>query len=81
MAKEVIVINEPDEMEKHFEEGTLLQIEGKVIKVEEDSLYTSGCKECAFCDDMKMKEYCSFASCMGSDGIDDPGYHFVEIEQ
>ena len=42
MAKEVIVINEPDEMGKYFEEGALLQIEGKVFKVEEDSLYTSG---------------------------------------
>lgn len=79
MAKEVIVINEPEEMGKNFEEGTLLLIEGKAFKVEEDSLCTSGCKECAFCDDVKMKEYCSFASCIG-DGIDDSGCHFIEIE-
>lgn len=78
MAKEVIVINEPDEMGKYFEEGALLHIEGKVFKVEEDSLYTSGCNECALCDDIQLKEYCSFASCIG-DGIDDSGYHFIEI--
>ena len=41
MAKEEIVINEPDETAKDFEEGTLLQIEGKVFNVEEDSLHTS----------------------------------------
>lgn len=31
MAKEVIVINEPDEIAKDFEEGTLLNVEGKVL--------------------------------------------------
>ena len=80
MAEEVTVINEPDEMGKHFGEGTLLQIEGKAFKVKEDSLCTSGCNECALCNDMQLKEYCSFASCIG-DGIDDPGCHFVEIGQ
>jgi hypothetical protein len=79
MAKEVIAINEPEEMGKDFEEGTLLQIEGKVFKVKEDSLHNSGCNECSFCDDIQLKEYCSFANCMGY-GIDDPGCHFVEIE-
>lgn len=34
MEKEVIVINEPNEIAKDFEEGTLLNVEGKVLKVE-----------------------------------------------
>ena len=79
MEKEAIVINEPSELSKEFEEGTLLNVEGKVLKVEEDSLHNSGCNECSFCDDIQLKEYCSFANCMGY-GIDDSGYHFIEIE-
>lgn len=47
MAKEVIVINEPDEIAKDFEEGTLLNVEGKVLKVEEDTRDESGCDVCA----------------------------------
>ena len=78
MGKEVIVINEPDEIAKDFEEGTLLQIAGKVFKVEEDSLHTSGCNECAFCDDIQLIEYCSSARCIG-DTIYDSGCHFIEI--
>lgn len=46
MAKEVIVINEPDEIAKDFEEGTLLNVEGKVLKVEEDTRDESGCDVC-----------------------------------
>lgn len=43
MAKEMIVINETKDLyELSLEAGTLLQIEGKVIKAEEDSLYLSG---------------------------------------
>ena len=37
MAKEVIVINEPYEIAKDFEEGTLLNVEGKVLKVKNDT--------------------------------------------
>ena len=33
MAEEVIVINEPDEMGEYFEDGTLLNVEGKVLRV------------------------------------------------
>lgn len=33
MAKEIIVINEPDEMGKDFEEGTLLNVNGRLLKV------------------------------------------------
>lgn len=33
MAKEIIVINEPDEIAKDFEEGTLLNINGRLLKV------------------------------------------------
>ena len=79
MAKEVIAINEPNEICKDFEEGTLLRIEGKVFKVEEDSLHDSGCNECSFCGDIQLKEYCSFANCIGY-GIDDSWCHFKEIK-
>lgn len=79
MAKEVIVINEPKDLNRFFEVGTLLQIEGKVIKVEEDSRYNFGCCVCAFNADRRLEEYCGFAICL-SNGIDS-GYHFSEIEQ
>lgn len=46
MAKEVIVINEPDEIAKDFEEGTLLNVEGKVLRVKNDTRNESGCNVC-----------------------------------
>lgn len=70
MAKEVIVINEPDEIAKDFEEGTLLNVEGKVLKVEEDTRDESGCDVCAL-DKEELGEYCAcafFSEC-----------HFIEI--
>lgn len=79
MEKEMIVINKPKDLDKlSFEAGTLLQIEGKVIKVEEDSLYWSGCSVCILNAD-RLGDYCVFANCL-SNGKG-PGCHFVEIEQ
>lgn len=68
MAKEVIVINEPNEIAKDFEEGTLLNVEGKVLKVEKTPI-GSGCYECAFKDN---NEYCRYAECFSQ--------RFKEIE-
>lgn len=70
MAKEVIVINEPDEIAKDFEEGTLLNVEGKVLKVEEDTRGESGCVVCAL-DKEELGEYCACAFCAEC--------HFIEI--
>lgn len=70
MAKEVIVINEPDEIAKDFEEGTLLNVEGKVLKVEEDTRDESGCDVCAL-DKEELGEYCACAICAEC--------HFIEI--
>jgi hypothetical protein len=70
MAKEVIVINEPGEIAKDFEEGTLLNVEGKVLKVEEDTRDESGCDVCAL-DKEELGEYCVCAFCAEC--------HFIEI--
>lgn len=70
MAKEVIVINEPDEIAKDFEEGTLLNVEGKVLEVEEDTRDESGCDVCAL-DKEELGEYCACAFCAEC--------HFIEI--
>lgn len=64
MAKEVIVINEPDEIAKDFEEGTLLKVEGKVLRVKNDTRNESGCNVCAL-DDEELGEYCACAFCGG----------------
>ena len=65
MGKEVIVINEPDEIAKDFEEGTLLNVEGKVLRVKNDTRNESGCNVCAL-DDDELGEYCACAFCGGS---------------
>ena len=70
MAKEVIVINEPDEIAKDFEEGTLLNVEGKVLKVEKDTRDESGCDVCVL-DKEELGEYCACALCAEC--------HFIEI--
>lgn len=70
MAKEVIVINEPNEIAKDFEEGTLLKIEGKVFKVEKDTRDESGCDVCVL-DKEELGEYCACALCAEC--------HFIEI--
>lgn len=81
MAKEMIVINEPEDLYKlsALEAGTLLQIEGKVIKVKKDSLYLSGCKVCILNADIRLEKYCVFANCL-SNGKGS-GCHFVEVGQ
>jgi hypothetical protein len=71
MEKEVIVINEPDEIAKGFEEGTLLNVEGKVLKVKNDTCDESGCNVCAL-DKEELGEYCACAFCAEC--------HFIEIE-
>lgn len=71
MAKEVIVINKPNEIAKDFEEGTLLNVEGKVLKVENDICDESGCNVCAL-DAEELGEYCVCAFCGDC--------HFIEIE-
>lgn len=72
MAKEVIVINEPNEIAKDLEEGTLLNVEGKVLKVENNTRNENGCISCAL-DNYRLFEYCVCAFCAGC--------HFIEIEQ
>lgn len=71
MAKEVIVINEPNEMGKDFEEGTILNVEGKVLKVEKDTRDESGCDVCVL-DKEELGEYCACAFCAEC--------HFIEIK-
>lgn len=70
MAKEVIVINEPNEMGKDFEEGTILNVEGKVLKVEKNTRDESGCDVCVL-DKEELGEYCACALCAEC--------HFIEI--
>ena len=68
MAKEVITISEPKDLNRVFEVGTHLQIEGKVIKVEE-YVPGSSCSLCAFNDGRRLEKYCDTANCF-SNGID-----------
>jgi hypothetical protein len=72
MAEEAIVINEPSELSKEFEEGTLLNVEGKVLKVKNDTCNESGCNVCAL-DAEELGKYCACAFCADC--------HFIEIEQ
>lgn len=71
MEKEVIVINEPYEIGKDFKEGTLLNVKGKVLKVEKDTCNESGCNVCALDDYEELDEYCACAFCGDC--------HFIEI--
>lgn len=72
MAKEVITINEPEDLEgRKFEEGSLLRVEGKVLEVVKDSVSAYGCDVCTL-DAEELGEYCTCALC--------PGYHFEKIE-
>lgn len=64
-------------MDRTFEEGTLLQIEGEVIKVEKDTQYHYGCKVCALNTAGRLGEYCGFTSCLSS--TMGPWYHFIKI--
>lgn len=67
MEKEVIVINEPNEICKYLKEGTLLNVKGKVLEVKKD-IRKVGCNFCAL-DDNEPSEYCAFCG----------DFHFIEI--
>ena len=71
MAEEAIVINEPSELSREFEEGTILNVEGKVLKVKNDTRNESGCNVCAL-DKEELGEYCACALCADC--------HFIEIK-
>lgn len=49
MEKEVIVINEPDEIAKDFEEGTLLNVNGRLLKVVSDDDVPAQQNTCDIC--------------------------------
>lgn len=70
MAEEAIVINEPSELSREFGEGTILNVEGKVLKVKNDTRNESGCNVCAL-DKDELGEYCACAFCAEC--------HFIEI--
>lgn len=70
--KKVIVINEPEELEdREFEEGSLLKVKGKILKVKNDTCNESGCNVCAL-DAEELGEYCACAFCADC--------HFIEIK-
>lgn len=72
MAKEVITINEPEDLEgKEFKEGSLLRVEGKVLEVVKDSDSAYGCGVCTL-DAEEFDEYCACVLC--------PGCYFKEIK-
>lgn len=76
----MIVINEPKDLyEVSIGAGTLLQIEGKVIKAKKDSLYRSGCIACILSADRRLEKYCVFANCLSNKK--GSGWHFVEVGQ
>lgn len=64
MEEGVIAINEPYEIAKDFEEGTLLYVEGKVLRVKNDTRNESGCNVCALYAD-ELGDYCACAFCGG----------------
>lgn len=73
MAKEVITINEPNEICKDFVVGTLLNVNGRLLKVvyDDDEPALPSCDVCAL-DTEGLKEFCPCARC--SD------IHFKEIK-
>lgn len=74
MAEEAIVINEPSELSKEFEEGTLLNVNGRLLKVVSDDDVPAQQNTCDICalDTKGLTEFCPCARC--SD------IHFIEIE-
>lgn len=74
MAKEVIVINEPYEIAKDFEAGTLLNVNGRLLKVVLDDDVHKQQNTCDICalDTKGLTEFCPCARC--SD------IHFKEIK-
>lgn len=74
MAKEVIAINEPEEMGKDFVAGTLLNVNGRLLKVVSDDDVPALQNTCDICalDTKGLTEFCPCAGC--SD------IHFKEIK-
>lgn len=74
MGKEVIAINEPYEIAKDFEEGTLLNVNGRLLKVVSDNDVPAQQNTCDICtlDTKGLTEFCPCARC--SD------IHFKEIK-
>lgn len=64
MAKEVIVINEPNEICKDFVVGTYLNVNGRLLKVvqDDDEPAQPSCDVCAL-DTEGLKEFCPCAIC------------------
>lgn len=62
MAKEVITINEPNEIRKDFVVGTLLNVNGRLLKVvqDDDEPAQPSCDVCAL-DTEGLKEFCPCA--------------------
>lgn len=74
MGKEVIVINEPYEIAKDFVAGTLLNVNGRLLKVVSDDDVPEQQDTCDICalDTKGLTEFCPCARC--SD------FHFKEIK-
>ena len=74
MEKEVIVINKPIETAKDFEEGTLLNVNGRLLKVVSDDDVPAQQNTCDICalDTEGLTEFCPCARC--------GGIHFKEIK-
>ena len=64
MGKEVIAINEPYEIAKDFVVGTLLNVNGRLLKVvqDDDEPAQPSCDVCAL-DTEGLKEFCPCARC------------------
>lgn len=65
MAKEVIVISEPYEIAKDFEAGTLLNVNGRLLKVVLDDDVPEQQNTCDVCalDTEGLTEFCPCARC------------------
>lgn len=74
MGKKVIAINEPYEIAKDFEKGTLLSVNGRLLKVVSDDDVPAQQNTCHICalDTKGLTEFCLCARC--SD------IHFKEIK-
>lgn len=72
MAKEVITINEPNEICKDFVVCTLLNVNGRLLKVvqDDDEPAQPSCDVCVL-DKEELGEYCACAFC--------DECHFIEI--
>ncbi len=74
MAKEVITINKPNEICRDFVVGTLLNVNGTLMKVVQDNHHPAKPRPCELCalDIEGLKEFCHWALC--------GDIHFLEIK-